>query len=857
MRAPEMHADARTRHLLERDARALTARGVPAARPWAARARRAAWAAFASATLAACGGGGGGGGDAPAPSGPAYALRSAMTAFLKSGWSLGFSVSGSCHGSATQVGAPATPASFGGTSGYAVVASGRFDLVDCLPSTIATQATDYYDASYTPIGVVSDGVTGIFGAPQPLPEQVREGESGSLGRITYYADAQRTQLAGYDDVTYVVEPDGASSGTSAATVIFNRITRSYDAAGIAQQTEQDRFRLLADGTLRVVSSELVAQTGTQARLLLTAVPDTTPPTVVSTAPAHGATNVPVTTNVVLAFSEPIDATSVTGASLVLRAGASDVAGTVAASATSVTFTPAASLAYGTTYTLTLAAGVRDRSGNAMPASGTWSFTTGPAPDTTPPAIASRTPAPGDAGVPTGTTIAVQFSEAIDPASVTASTFEVRAGATLLAGTASAAGTTATFTPASTLAPATVVTVTLHAGVRDASGNAIGTDATWSFTTASLSAAPPLARSVSYQGDYAHSGFVTWGAALGFPATPTWSVTLPGAASYPVFAGGKVFVTSAATGGAGGTLLHALDAQTGALAWGPVAIGGTYPWSGLAVDQGRVSVVSSDGRLRSFDADTGAPQWSVQLPGQSLFSSPPTAVNGVIYVAGSGVGGTLYAVAAGDGRLLWQASVATGDHSSPAVAGNGVYVAYPCQVYRFDASTGALRWVHSSGCSGGGGRTVVVENGAVHVRDVGTSSGLILDAATGTPTGSFASGTTTPIPAFGGGTELLLAGGALQAIDAVTRVPRWSFAGDGGLSSAPFVIDQTVVAGSSSGTLYALDLATGATLWTGAAGAGIPAPDEINVSQPLTGLGAGDGVLVVPAGNVLTGWRLLP
>ena len=31
---------------------------------------------------------------------------------------------------------------------------------------------------------------------------------------------------------------------------------------------------------------------------------------------------------------------------------------------------------------------------------------------------------------------------------------------------------------------------------------------------------------------------------------------------------------------------------------------------------------------------------------------------------------------------------------------------------------------------------------------------------------------------------------------------------------------------------------------------IPAPDEQNVSQPLTGLAAGQGLLVVPAGNVL-------
>jgi hypothetical protein len=37
------------------------------------------------------------------------------------------------------------------------------------------------------------------------------------------------------------------------------------------------------------------------------------------------------------------------------------------------------------------------------------------------------------------------------------------------------------------------------------------------------------------------------------------------------------------------------------------------------------------------------------------------------------------------------------------------------------------------------------------------------------------------------------------------------------------------------------------------GSPISGPDEQNVAQPLTGLGAGSGVLVVPAGDVLTAY----
>jgi hypothetical protein len=44
-----------------------------------------------------------------------------------------------------------------------------------------------------------------------------------------------------------------------------------------------------------------------------------------------------------------------------------------------------------------------------------------------------------------------------------------------------------------------------------------------------------------------------------------------------------------------------------------------------------------------------------------------------------------------------------------------------------------------------------------------------------------------------------------------------------------------------------------TVWSTNVGAAIPGPDEATVSQPLTGLGAGQGLLVVPAGNRLAAY----
>jgi len=370
--------------------------------------------------------------------------------------------------------------------------------------------------------------------------------------------------------------------------------------------------------------------------------------------------------------------------------------------------------------------------------------------------------------------------------------------------------------------------------------------------------PPLSESVTYQIDYAHSGRATVGASGPvFPPTAQWSTTLNGNASYPLIAQRKVFVmtnTNPTTNGAtNGTSLYALDETSGTVVWGPVEIPGNYGWAGHAYDHGRVFVINFNGVLSSFDAATGAAGWSEQLPGQYMFTSPPTAVNGVVYVGGSGDGGTLYAVDENDGGLLWTAAVLNGDHSSPAVSDDGVFVSYPCQVYKLDPLVGTPLWRYNGPCEGGGGRTPAVGNGRVYVRDAAIPPNRIFDASTGAQVGTFSSTTT---PALSGNSVFFLDSGTLSAVDAAMQSARWTFAGDGGLAIAPIVIDSVVVAGSTTGAVYALDANTGTVLWTGQAGAPLSGPDEQDVASPLVGLGAGDGYLVVPAGNVIKSWKIV-
>lgn len=360
--------------------------------------------------------------------------------------------------------------------------------------------------------------------------------------------------------------------------------------------------------------------------------------------------------------------------------------------------------------------------------------------------------------------------------------------------------------------------------------------------------PPATPAVAYQLNAAHTG-VTADAVAAQP-TRRWSVDLGGKVSYPLIAGGRVYVTVADTSGYG-SRLFALDATTGATAWGPVELGGPYYWSGIAYDGGRVFSVNGAGTMQAFDAATGAPRWTVQLPGQYSFSSAPTATGGVVYTGGAGSGGTVYAVDAATGALRWTHSVMNGDESSPAVSSSGVYVSYACGVtYDLAPATGAATWTRTTGCEGGGGKTPVLANGRLYVRDF--SYPATLDAAIGGLLSSFvASG---PAPAVDATTVYDLKGGTLTASGVSSGATRWSFAGDGTLTSAPLVAGSTVYVASGSGTVYGLSASTGATTWSAAVGAGVLAPDEQNVSQPLTGLATSGGLLVVPAGTRLAAFR---
>ena len=213
-------------------------------------------------------------------------------------------------------------------------------------------------------------------------------------------------------------------------------------------------------------------------------PDNVAPTIVTRTPGPGATGVATNTTVVVTFSEAMDPTTIAGTTNIRLAPTSTPGASVAAivtySGVTATLTPTAPLSGGISYTATVTTGVKDVAGNPLAAQSVWSFTTAP------PTVVSAAPATGRMNVPRDTVITVTFSENMDPATITGSTFTVRTtvGSVLVAGavTYDVATRTATFDPTGNLAASTGYTVTVTSGVTNLAGAGLAGSFIVTFTT---------------------------------------------------------------------------------------------------------------------------------------------------------------------------------------------------------------------------------------------------------------------------------------------------------------------------------------------------------------------------------------
>ena len=220
------------------------------------------------------------------------------------------------------------------------------------------------------------------------------------------------------------------------------------------------------------------------------VPDGVRPIVTSTDPVNLASGVPLDKTITAIFNKPLDPSTITpksfsiqGESKGLAAGLSGVI-TYDGTSSTMSFIPSSKLTAGTTYTATIAATVKDLSGNTLKENYVWTFSTG---TTISPTVISTDPANNAVDVLLNKTITVTFNQAMDPLTITATNFTLKQGVTAVSGTVSYNGTTASFKPSDVLVSNTVYTGTISSGAKNVAGTTLANDYVWNFTTGTITA----------------------------------------------------------------------------------------------------------------------------------------------------------------------------------------------------------------------------------------------------------------------------------------------------------------------------------------------------------------------------------
>ena len=361
-----------------------------------------------------------------------------------------------------------------------------------------------------------------------------------------------------------------------------------------------------------------------------------------------------------------------------------------------------------------------------------------------------------------------------------------------------------------------------------------------FVGGSADPAPSGDAATTYQQNAAHDGF-NRASTLAPPLAQAWAKDLGGSPSYPLVVGDRIFVIVAPYDRV--AELVALNRRSGAELWRKALSEGSF---GAAYDDGRVFTVEREGFVRASDAATGATLWMSELPFHS--GTAPVAGDGMVYALSSGAGADVVGLDARDGEWVFKQGLPSGDNGSlPALDGDDLFLAYACPgTFGMDRWTGFAQWWHQTGCTGSvNDRTAVVHRDRVYNANRPGPTGLVHDAISGVPVGTFPADGGSP--AFAGDLRLQVRGGRLEAHDERAGSVAWTFTGDGALIGAPVIAAGHAFVGSSGGNVYAVRVTDGGEVWQGATGAPVSS----------SGLAIAQGTLVVPAGNRLVAFSEAP
>lgn len=207
------------------------------------------------------------------------------------------------------------------------------------------------------------------------------------------------------------------------------------------------------------------------------------PTVIATNPKHQAVGVPINQTITATFNENMNSATISSASFIIMKGSIVVPGSLSYNEanSTVTFVPNAYLSPSTVYTGKILTTVKDLMGNALQADYVWTFTT-TAPDLTAPIVISTSPVNNETNVALNKIVRATFSEAMNPSTISNSTFIIKQGGALVTGTVSYSGSTAYFKHTTNFLPGSTYNATITTGATDLAGNSLATNYIWSFDT---------------------------------------------------------------------------------------------------------------------------------------------------------------------------------------------------------------------------------------------------------------------------------------------------------------------------------------------------------------------------------------
>jgi outer membrane protein assembly factor BamB len=304
----------------------------------------------------------------------------------------------------------------------------------------------------------------------------------------------------------------------------------------------------------------------------------------------------------------------------------------------------------------------------------------------------------------------------------------------------------------------------------------------------------------------------------------------------LIADGKVFLT-VSNRGSYGARLYALDALTGAIAWGPIPLAGTYWFFPLAYDAGRIFVDNDDGTTWGFDAATGRQLWVRPYLSGGL-AGIPVATAGVVW--GRGSNGGVEGLSARTGAVV-ATSTPFGGGAWLAVDGTGVYGSQGCGAPYKVSLTGQVLWTIAPSCSGGASGATSLWRSRMY----DPNGGLIYRKHDGTQAGSY-----TGTSAFWGTNGFFATGTSLFAEDVKTLTPLWTDTLSGQILAGPVTTSSAVWVATSSNKLLAVSLTSGRIL----SHLTLPGtPGSLFARTDPSGMNAGESMLIVPTGRIVTAY----